>query len=163
MACRRNEIQQSMHSVVPEPRVSLDTRLLRQNVVVLALQVVDNLLEAGQRYERTGVKTAECALTQIRCQCYPQIQGYRRWSGQCGHPPLRALSRMIREMAQKKTLEASPTLTGLILTFSSAWALSGLSSILWFNTSDSQRVFTKVVRPFPEAPKDSCEYMKGTS
>jgi hypothetical protein len=41
----------------------------------------------------------------------------------------------------------------LILTFSSAWALSGLSSILWFNTSDSQRVFTKVVRPFPEAPK----------
>lgn len=31
-------------------------------------------------------------------------------------------------------------------------AVSGLSETLWARTSDSQRVFTKVVRPVPEAP-----------
>src|ERR1700676_2972408 len=35
---------------------------------------------------------------------------------------------------------------------SSTCAVSGLSEILWAKTSDSQSVFTKVVRPVPEAP-----------
>ena len=35
---------------------------------------------------------------------------------------------------------------------SSSCAVSGLSHTLCANTSDSQRVFTKVVRPVPEAP-----------
>jgi len=38
---------------------------------------------------------------------------------------------------------------------SSTCAVSGLSEILWDRTSDSQRVFTKVVRPVPEAPKSA--------
>ena len=45
-----------------------------------------------------------------------------------------------------------PTLTGLIRMPSSTWAVSALSAILWDKTSDSQRVFTKVVRPVPDAP-----------
>jgi hypothetical protein len=38
---------------------------------------------------------------------------------------------------------------------SSTCAVSGLSETLWDRTSDSQRVFTKVVRPVPEAPKSA--------
>jgi hypothetical protein len=45
---RGDEIQQRMHPIVPEPRVTLDPRLLRQNVVVLALQVVHDLLEPAR-------------------------------------------------------------------------------------------------------------------
>lgn len=45
-----------------------------------------------------------------------------------------------------------PTLAGLILIPSSTCADSGLSQILWERTSASQSVFTKVVRPVPEAP-----------
>jgi hypothetical protein len=36
---------------------------------------------------------------------------------------------------------------------SSTCAVSGLSEILCDRTSDSQRVFTNVVRPVPEAPR----------
>jgi hypothetical protein len=36
-----------MHTVVPEARVTLDTRLLGENVIVLSLQVSDDLREAG--------------------------------------------------------------------------------------------------------------------
>ena len=34
-----------MHPVVPETRVTLDTRLFRENIVVLAFKVANNLLE----------------------------------------------------------------------------------------------------------------------
>jgi hypothetical protein len=46
MAGWRNKVEQSMDSVVTEARVSLDARLFGQNVIVLALQIADNLLEA---------------------------------------------------------------------------------------------------------------------
>ena len=48
---RGDEVQQSVNSVVPEARVTLDTRLLSKNVVVLTLEMANNLLEA----EATGL------------------------------------------------------------------------------------------------------------
>ena len=48
---RGDEVEQSVNSVVPEARVTLDTRLLRENVVVLALEVAHNLLETEQNPE----------------------------------------------------------------------------------------------------------------
>ena len=47
MARRRDEIEESVHSVVAEARVTLDSGLLRQNVVVLTLEIVGDLLETG--------------------------------------------------------------------------------------------------------------------
>ena len=46
---RGDEVEQSVNSVVPEARVTLDTGLLRENVIVLALQVANNLLEAARK------------------------------------------------------------------------------------------------------------------
>ena len=46
MAGWRNEVEESMNSVVTEARVSLDARFFGENVIVLALQIADNLLEA---------------------------------------------------------------------------------------------------------------------
>jgi hypothetical protein len=43
---RRDEVQESMDTVVSKAWVSLDPRLLGKNVVVLALEVADNLLKA---------------------------------------------------------------------------------------------------------------------
>ena len=53
MASGRDEIKQSVHSVVPETRVTLDTRLFSQNVIVLAFEVTNDLLES----EGNGIRT----------------------------------------------------------------------------------------------------------
>ncbi len=46
MASRGDEVEQRVDAVVPEAWVTLDARLLGQNIVVLALEVADNLGEA---------------------------------------------------------------------------------------------------------------------
>lgn len=51
-----------------------------------------------------------------------------------------------------------PTETGLILIPSSLCASSGLSDSFFARTWSSQRVFTKVVRPVPEAPIHNNKY-----
>ena len=45
MTGRREEVKKRMDPVVPEARVTLDTRLLCQNIVVLPLKVTNDLLE----------------------------------------------------------------------------------------------------------------------
>ena len=45
MTCRRDEIQQSMNTVVSETRITLDPGFLGQNVIVLAFQVTHDLLK----------------------------------------------------------------------------------------------------------------------
>ena len=47
MAGRRNEVEQCVHPVVTEARVTLDTRLLSEDVIVLALEVANDFLEAA--------------------------------------------------------------------------------------------------------------------
>lgn len=46
MAGRRDEVQHGVYTVVSEPRVTLDSRLLRQDIIVLPLEVADNLSKA---------------------------------------------------------------------------------------------------------------------
>ena len=41
-----DEVEQGVNSVVPEARVTLDARLLRENVVVLTLEVTNYFLKA---------------------------------------------------------------------------------------------------------------------
>lgn len=46
MAGRSDKVQERMDTVIIKPRVTLDTRLLGENIVVLALEVARDLLEA---------------------------------------------------------------------------------------------------------------------
>lgn len=46
MARRGDKVQQCMHPIIAEAGVALDTRLLRKDIVVLALEVGHNFLEA---------------------------------------------------------------------------------------------------------------------
>lgn len=48
MARGGDEVQKSVHPVVPEAGITLDTRLLRENVIILTLEVAYNLLEAAR-------------------------------------------------------------------------------------------------------------------
>ena len=41
-----DEVEEGVHPVVAEARVTLDTRLLGKDVIVLALEVANDLLEA---------------------------------------------------------------------------------------------------------------------
>ena len=47
MTCGRDKVKEGMDTVVPESRVTLDTRLFGQNIVVLVFEVADNLTEAA--------------------------------------------------------------------------------------------------------------------
>lgn len=51
MAGGRDEVEQGMHSVIPETRVTPDPGLFSEDIVILAFKVSDNLLEAGKRIE----------------------------------------------------------------------------------------------------------------
>jgi hypothetical protein len=53
MARRCDEVQQDVHTVVAEARVTLDTRLLGDDAIVLALEVSDDFLEATSGSART--------------------------------------------------------------------------------------------------------------
>lgn len=46
MSCRRDEVEQSVNSVVTEAGITLDTRLFGQDIIVLTLEVPDDFLEA---------------------------------------------------------------------------------------------------------------------
>ena len=48
MTSGRDEVEEGMHPVVPETRVTLDTRLLREDVVVLAFEVAHDFLETAR-------------------------------------------------------------------------------------------------------------------
>lgn len=48
VAGRRDEVEERMDTVVAEARITLDTRLLGEDVIVLALDVANDLLEAGE-------------------------------------------------------------------------------------------------------------------
>lgn len=43
MASRRDEVEEYVYTVVAEPRVTLNTRFLCENAIVLSLEVSDNL------------------------------------------------------------------------------------------------------------------------
>ena len=143
-----------MHSVVSEARVTLDSGLFRQNVIVLTFEIADNLLKPIHILRReNGYRTRHVRKLIIDIVAKPRgidngksntyailLEFYRFWFN--------------REGYEKASRIYLPTLTGLIRIPSSICAPSGLSATLWANTSDSQRVLTKVVRPVPEAPKD---------
>lgn len=62
MASWRNEVEHSMDTIIPEAGVTLDTRLLRQDVIILSLEEANNLTEAVQgmrsaRYPRWATPT----------------------------------------------------------------------------------------------------------
>lgn len=92
--------------------------------------------------------------TRTHCRCYHRNPECQRWSEQFGHRPLQVLGeKRVKASLWRDNKRHVPTLTGLILIPSSVCAVSGLSQTLCCKTSDSQRVFTNVVRPVPEAPK----------
>ncbi len=49
MTGRRDEVEKCVNTVVAEAGVTLDTRLLGEDIVVLALKVANNLLEAAHK------------------------------------------------------------------------------------------------------------------
>jgi hypothetical protein len=46
MAGRSDKIEQCVDTIIAETGVTLDTRLLRKNIIVLSFEITDNLSEA---------------------------------------------------------------------------------------------------------------------
>jgi hypothetical protein len=53
MACRSNEVEHGMDTIVPETRITLDSRLFGQDIVILSLQISDNLRKAAHGVSAT--------------------------------------------------------------------------------------------------------------
>lgn len=58
MAGRSDEVEKDMDTVVAEAGVTLDTRLLGKNIVILALEVTDNLAKAVRMSVNKGGRHA---------------------------------------------------------------------------------------------------------
>ena len=52
MSCGRDEVEQSVNSVVTEAGITLDTRLFGQDIVVLTFKVSNNFLKANNLVKR---------------------------------------------------------------------------------------------------------------
>jgi hypothetical protein len=156
MTRRGDKVKESVNAVIAEARVTLDTALLREDVVVLPLKVSDDFLEAEPpRMSGFIPQFSIEKLTCTRCRLKQERGWSLRWTGErvgtslllSPNPGVSTIVKLILTPSS-----SSSTLTGLILIPSSMWALSGMSATLCVRTSLSQRVFTKVVRPEPEAP-----------
>lgn len=142
MARGGDKVEQRVDAVVAEAGVSLDAGLLREDVVVLTLEVAHNLCEAAPVSARTSSGV-------------PHVYSLSIWS------PKPGVSTTVREMRTPSSSSSAvrqrglprrkygPTLCGWILMPSSWCASSGLAAALCSSTSDSQSVFTNVVRPVP--------------
>jgi len=87
----------------------------------------------------------------LRCQSGHRIPGYQQWLGRFGCPrhPIRVLGLPISTTVTKYlwTHNSLPTVTGLMRTPSSIWALAASSASFDSRTCCPQSVLTKVVRP----------------
>lgn len=137
MAGRGDEVEHGVDTVVPETGVTLNARLLGENIIVLPFEVANNLGEAGLVID---------LVTEARCVD----------DGKGNARPLFIQLKLcsIRQLDDCQSnreflirMRSVPTVTGLILTPSSTWAVAGSSESLWVRTSFPQRVLTKVVRP----------------
>lgn len=45
---RRNEVKKSVNTVVPEARVTLDSRLLCKDIIILTFKISNDLLESEE-------------------------------------------------------------------------------------------------------------------
>lgn len=77
MTSWRDKIKESMHSVVPEARVTFDSGLFGKNIVILAFEIANNFLESIKTIKRER-SFAFPIRTRTRYQYCRQIQGYQR-------------------------------------------------------------------------------------
>ena len=143
-----------MHSVVSEAWIALNSGLFRQNVIVLTFEVADNFLKPRQTSQRENGYQKRRHVRKLIIDIVAKPRGINNGKSNTYALLLEFYKFWFnREGYEKSSRFYLPTLTGLIRIPSSICAHSGLSETLWANTSDSQRVLTKVVRPVPEAPR----------
>lgn len=136
MSSGGDKVEKSMNSVVSEARITLDARLLGQNIIVLTFKVANNLLE-------TGIKQVDLLTRRI-----VKVNAYANSLSILSPKP--GVSTMVKAMrtpsssssvkwiyyeqpkkdARKKNGGGLPTLHGLILMPSSTCADPGSSEIL---------------------------------
>ena len=147
-----DKVEQDVDTVVAESGVTLDTGLLSQNVVVLALEVANDFAKATYacQYgasELTGTRAAH-------------LDSLSTWSPNPGvsttvneiRVPSSSSSSSVDEYEHRGSGEDSyqdivPTVTGFIWTPPSMCALAGSSCSTPDRTLLPQSVLTKVVRP----------------
>ncbi len=78
MSSGRDEVEQSMYPVVAEAWITLNARLLGQDVVVLAFEVVHDFLKANREFIDGEKRYVGKKLTNARCQYCLQILAYQQ-------------------------------------------------------------------------------------
>lgn len=73
-----DEVKHDVHSVISEARVTLDSRLLCKNIIVLALEVTDNLTETVRGVSQCADAHGTGVRAWLRCQSGHRIRGYRQ-------------------------------------------------------------------------------------
>lgn len=154
VTCRCDEIEHGMDPVVSEARITLDTRLLSQNIIVLPFEITNDLRETIWCTVSAKPNRSDTASAIVPGLIVDLVSKTRRvHDGQRDAGTLLVKLELCMPgqwllciMARQLFLRV-PTVIGLILTPSSTWAALGSSDSLCPSTVFPQRVLTKVVRP----------------
>jgi hypothetical protein len=79
-----------MNTIVPEARITLDSGLLGQDIIVLSLEIADDFGEADDRQHGSVASQALHNLTLLRCLSGRRTLGYQRSRGRCACLPRQA-------------------------------------------------------------------------
>lgn len=74
-----NEVEKYVDTVVAESRITLDTGLFSQNIIILPFEVTANLGEAEFVNQSSFTVSVDRYCTSPRCRFGRQSQGCRQW------------------------------------------------------------------------------------
>lgn len=75
MSSWRDEIEQSVHTVITEAGVTLDTRLFSKNVIVLAFKISNDLLESVPNISYMAFTKASNHIRELVVDIVPESGG----------------------------------------------------------------------------------------
>jgi hypothetical protein len=120
-----------MHSVVSEAWITLDSRLFRQNVIVLTFKVADNLLKPKQKSQRENGYQKRRHVRKLIIDIVAKPRGIDNGKSNTYAILLEFYKFWFNREGYEKAFRIYlPTLTGLIRIPSSICAPSGLSETL---------------------------------
>ena len=89
LTSRLHKVQKHMHTVIPEPRVSLNPRLFRENIIILPLKITADLAEtrlivdAIAKARRVYNSQADSRAFLIKLQLHSDRLDLDRWLASC--------------------------------------------------------------------------------
>ena len=130
MSSRRDEVEQGVHSVVLETGVTFNSRLLGEDIVVLALNVAHNFLEPAKTRQFVNFVMCRADIRKFVVNAITKPWRVDHSQSDTDTLLLKFCNQVTVSAAAPGSLKSSPIFAGLILIPVSTCAVSGSSMTL---------------------------------